>query len=687
MEDTVITEDTNIEEIPSKIISTASSVRNDKKWMDDDSVPNCMNCNSSFSTFLRQHHCRCCGKIFCSKCITTSYIPNYVEKLEEKDNKNLSYWITFLKPTHPYVCMKCDKIIKEKTKIVENIKKIKANPISIDTLQKNYGDSTETVSDYFEQMQKIQKTVGYSDEVYFHKGMLECNYTKFPKHSKYITQLIKLINWKSESEYSKWEPRLLQIFANKKNIECEELCCIKGCSETLTFENCIDILTCDSISYFPNFLLEHIFNIIKNGDIETICCYIPFFVKLIYKITKGKLDEQLISLFKINEVVLINAYWFIEYESDCADGIGIKKISQFWKKYQMLSDNDDITKIENERKFFSEIIKNLDNIEKIQNHLTLRLSQSSIRLPYNPNIKIVNFVGKIVQMKSANKPIVIKFGTSDGNTISLMFKRASVLNDCICMNLSKFWLKLLSPKLNHVNSIQPVIYPVLPLGKEEGMCEFVPNSKTLNSLKSEQISIYQHVFSKCPKDASVKDIKYIYMNGLVFYTLFSYFLCPGDRHSGNIMITDSGTIFHIDFDFIIGQNVHLRKIFDPNIRLTHQMLEVIKPDLYDEYINLVTEGVLLLINYYSTLYALLNILPHQKIKKYVEEVCGVLQQEETIRATIKPKIERASNTNEILTNTLYDQLSGDKVVTVAKSVTTSITSSVTNFVTSLFKQK
>jgi hypothetical protein len=38
------------------------------QWVDDKSVSSCAKCNRRFSFFLRKHHCRCCGNIFCDPC-------------------------------------------------------------------------------------------------------------------------------------------------------------------------------------------------------------------------------------------------------------------------------------------------------------------------------------------------------------------------------------------------------------------------------------------------------------------------------------------------------------------------------------------------------------------------------------------------------------------------------------------
>ena len=42
----------------------------DIKWDNDIDYNHCYNCASKFNLFLRKHHCRRCGKIFCNECLT-----------------------------------------------------------------------------------------------------------------------------------------------------------------------------------------------------------------------------------------------------------------------------------------------------------------------------------------------------------------------------------------------------------------------------------------------------------------------------------------------------------------------------------------------------------------------------------------------------------------------------------------
>jgi len=41
-------------------------------WVSDAERPHCYRCHSTFTTWLRRHHCRCCGEIFCHWCWGTT---------------------------------------------------------------------------------------------------------------------------------------------------------------------------------------------------------------------------------------------------------------------------------------------------------------------------------------------------------------------------------------------------------------------------------------------------------------------------------------------------------------------------------------------------------------------------------------------------------------------------------------
>ncbi|XP_048743050.1 rab GTPase-binding effector protein 1-like isoform X5 [Ostrea edulis] len=51
---------------------------NEVRWQHEDDIEDCTNCKQAFSVTKRKHHCRHCGKIFCSDCISKTVVsgPN-----------------------------------------------------------------------------------------------------------------------------------------------------------------------------------------------------------------------------------------------------------------------------------------------------------------------------------------------------------------------------------------------------------------------------------------------------------------------------------------------------------------------------------------------------------------------------------------------------------------------------------
>ena len=55
----------------------------DKKvhWVPNKAIKICSNCSKKFSVFKRKHHCRICGKIYCSDCVKPIQIPSVKQVL------------------------------------------------------------------------------------------------------------------------------------------------------------------------------------------------------------------------------------------------------------------------------------------------------------------------------------------------------------------------------------------------------------------------------------------------------------------------------------------------------------------------------------------------------------------------------------------------------------------------------
>ncbi|XP_053331323.1 zinc finger FYVE domain-containing protein 16 [Spea bombifrons] len=62
--------------------TTSQSVLGQKEptWVPDSEAPNCMYCKVKFTFTKRRHHCRACGKVFCSVCCSEKCKLQYMEK-------------------------------------------------------------------------------------------------------------------------------------------------------------------------------------------------------------------------------------------------------------------------------------------------------------------------------------------------------------------------------------------------------------------------------------------------------------------------------------------------------------------------------------------------------------------------------------------------------------------------------
>ena len=63
-------------------------------WIDDKYVEYCFSCKTAFTFYIRTHHCRKCGNVFCYKCSENRMIiPEYIDKISTEPStisKNIS---------------------------------------------------------------------------------------------------------------------------------------------------------------------------------------------------------------------------------------------------------------------------------------------------------------------------------------------------------------------------------------------------------------------------------------------------------------------------------------------------------------------------------------------------------------------------------------------------------------------
>ena len=135
---------------------------------------------------------------------------------------------------------------------------------------------------------------------------------------------------------------------------------------------------------------------------------------------------------------------------------------------------------------------------------------------------------------------------------------------------------LMDTLLKSVNlDLKLLTYDILATGPADGLMEFVSGSMPVSAImKQYNGSIAAYLREKCPDPSGPMGISEkcmdIYVKSCAGSCVISYILGIGDRHLDNVMMTDRGQLFHIDFGFIFGRDP---KPFPPPFRFTRAMVD------------------------------------------------------------------------------------------------------------------
>ncbi|WVZ98390.1 hypothetical protein U9M48_043844 [Paspalum notatum var. saurae] len=236
-------------------------------------------------------------------------------------------------------------------------------------------------------------------------------------------------------------------------------------------------------------------------------------------------------------------------------------------------------KIEKLRQLLSEVFSEPTNFDE------------PIRSPLAPNVLLTGVVPEQSSIfKSALHPLRLTFKTENGGTSKIIFKKGDDLRlDQLVIQMVSLMDWLL--KLENLD-LQLTPYRVLATGQDEGMIEFIP-STSLSQIIAHHHSIrsYLHKFhpdEDGPFGISAQCLE-TFIKSCAGYSVITYIMGVGDRplyiqqslivnnisvcprlHLDNILLTDDGHLFHIDFAFILGRDP---KPFPPPMKLCKEMVE------------------------------------------------------------------------------------------------------------------
>lgn len=598
--------------VHSQYYSHYSNNRPRAAWVDDKDITKCFRCKGGFSLFVRKHHCRHCGRIFCYDCC------NVWMKIDSNVRSSLTTTIPsfFQTGMKERVCRDCAISLKQYFSIQKMISIFNLIGLTIRDMKTIAVVNREwnSVASYYESIfrniqYRIPQTLNAIESV-----MIKNNMDLLKGHSAWIVQISKLANNSNMSEYditkiahamkgtirqtnrerekeqqivhrvqdnaelkSKKESKTkTKTKENSKNtFVCWCLRCTRDCRPCMTPENG---MLCLPQCILHKLLLTQVIRSLEDCPVFEFECYLPIIVTQMGRKDVDAERSKQLQLFlemKCSKSLVLShsLFWLYSRLMDSNRSIYYPARTHFLK----ILDRDVKNQIHSSYKYVCMLKRcalsnSIETTIHILNDFSSDCMKHMITYPLKTDRVIVrNVTENIVQMQSKSKPVVFSLDcmhkiSYDTKQEKVMLKKDDVRKDVIIMNCIILMDNILR---NAGINLHIVDYRIIALSHTIGLIEMVPNSKTVLDIQNSKFSIQNFIFEH-NSTVSIEDVRAQYMKSCAAYCLIGYLLGIGDRHLENIMITKSGFIFHIDFEFILG---HDPKLIRPEIRITPEMID------------------------------------------------------------------------------------------------------------------
>uniref|UniRef100_A0AAV2M1M4 phosphatidylinositol 3-kinase n=1 Tax=Knipowitschia caucasica TaxID=637954 RepID=A0AAV2M1M4_KNICA len=189
---------------------------------------------------------------------------------------------------------------------------------------------------------------------------------------------------------------------------------------------------------------------------------------------------------------------------------------------------------------------------------------SEFVLPFDPRIKVGKILlGRCKVMASKKKPMWLEFEPSptplSSESVGVIFKYGDDLRqDMLVIQTFVLMDSIWQDKSLDLNLVP---YGCIATGYNIGMIQTVRNAVTIAAIQRsfggsasafKDDALFEWLKSKCPLQEMHFQTVETFVRSCAGYCVASYVLGIGDRHNDNIMVTESGNLFHIDFGHILG---------------------------------------------------------------------------------------------------------------------------------------
>ncbi|MFH4977267.1 hypothetical protein AB6A40_003976 [Gnathostoma spinigerum] len=311
--------------------------------------------------------------------------------------------------------------------------------------------------------------------------------------------------------------------------------------------------------------------------------------------TSNDLASFLIQSGCQDPVIANYLYWYLTVEIEATASIDSSKLSNEYKRIRarlqkaLQMAGGEARQRENSIRMQKKLVETLVSMTKlvsqetggrtqkekalrkaIREHSDLK-DMPGLCLPVDPLVKVKAIVPEATMVfNSTRMPIKLCFETETNERYTTVFKSGDDLRqDQLVVQMIRIMDRLLR---REGLDLRLTPYSVLATSPNDGFIEFV-KSTPLTSVMSNWSSIQEFLRSFRPSPNSRYGIEHEvlenYVRSCAGYSIICYILGIGDRHLNNLLLCESGRLFHIDFGFFLGRDP---KPLPPPMKLTTEMV-------------------------------------------------------------------------------------------------------------------
>ena len=514
--------DTTTRRSESKLARKAIRPRTIRRWVGDDKVSECFECTAKFTLLNRRHHCRVCGRIFCGGCcFRTRAVPRLMlatipRPAKAEDGKHKTR-----------MCGGCyDQVLSieglgECPNLFLNL------PVDLQTLYRlglvcrKWNIAIGLVLSMFREIQYLSPSVRLSTH---QRRLMSNNRHIVVGHSRWETKLYRIVPY---------------IKGGTRKCSCTNLMCSRLCDSTFTVAECIEL-----IEHGVDSIKDKVLDELGRKTVDQIKPFIPTLVILSQSVDERIQFRVLIPKACVSVLLAHLLYWELRLRPS--------RHTILFTETMMASIPSNISRSITSSITLSGILIEISKGKK-ERYQWKRCDAPAI--PGNPNLLVLAVEGtEAIVFPSASKPVIIPVNCFDSvlsstRRLHLMIKNDDLRTDSVVMNAMHLSNDIVQS--DTILNLPVLRYSVVPFSPTVGMVELVPNAETLYAI-SKHTTLQNHVLSHNPQ-MTVDQIRTRIAESFSVACVCSFLFGFGDRHLENVMVTNAGVVFHIDYQYILGQ--------------------------------------------------------------------------------------------------------------------------------------